>query len=307
MISNEKLFEVAVEYHIKKKLQREIAEEYGVSRVQISKYLKLAEDRGIVETSLNPPNISSENQEKYQYLFNKYFGLKKLILTPGTTNSDKLHPFLINHAGQWIMDHLVNNNREIGVGWGRTIHDLSLFPMETKKASWSYYPLSFLEDMHIEDYFNYNIILPNFANNFGGTADKTFLNALSYTGKGMEAFIHHFWKRLDTVICGVGHAFPRFPQARDKVFSDTVMQSIKSKDLIGDFINYYFDINGEVYIMNQSERTIPLDILRGIPEKIAIAGGYQKIESIIGAMRASLIDTLITDIKTAKNIIEYVG
>lgn len=48
MITDEKLFDVAVSYHIKGKLQREIAEELGVSRVQISKYLSLADRKSVV-------------------------------------------------------------------------------------------------------------------------------------------------------------------------------------------------------------------------------------------------------------------
>lgn len=307
MISDEKLFEVAVAYFIKNKLQREIAEEFGVSRVQISKYLKLAEERGLVEISLNPPNISVESQERFQYLFNKYFGLKKLVLTPGANNTDKSHPFLVDHAGRWIMDNLENTNRHIGVGWGRTLYDLSVFSMPVTKSQWTYYPLSVIDDINTEDYFNYHKILPNFAKHWGGQSDNTFLNALSYSGVGMESFIHQYWKRLDTVICGLGHAFTRFPEARTQAFPEEVVDAMKSKDLVGDFINYYFDIDGNVFTMHQSERTIPLNLLGSVPEKIGIAGGYQKVESIIGALRASLLDVLITDIKTAQHIIEYVG
>jgi Transcriptional regulator, contains sigma factor-related N-terminal domain len=39
--------------------------------------------------------------------------------------------------------------------------------------------------------------------------------------------------------------------------------------------------------------------------KIVVAGGFHKIESIAGLLKGKLTDVLITDINTAKNVIEY--
>ncbi|NBK24474.1 MAG: transcriptional regulator, partial [Spirochaetia bacterium] len=41
------------------------------------------------------------------------------------------------------------------------------------------------------------------------------------------------------------------------------------------------------------------------PLRIAVASGFHKVESIVGALRANLVDTLITDMKTAKHVIDY--
>ncbi len=306
MITNELLFEVAIAYYIKKKLQREIAEEYGVSRVQISKYLKIAEDRGIVNISLTPPWVSKTSVEKYQCIFREMFDLPRLVLTPGIPNSDKAHPFLIEYAGKWIDENLVNERKNIGIGWGRTMYDLSTYKTTgLPKDKWTYYPLTEPLTDKNEIYFNYDTILENFSQNGGGSIDNAFLEILRYGDSSMRPFIERLWSQLDIMICGIGHAFTRYPGMRDHAFPEDVVASVRSKELVGDYINYYFDINGNIYSMSQPRYTIPLDIIRKIPQRMAIAGGFQKVESIIGALRTGLIDVLVTDELTAQLILDY--
>lgn len=64
MVSNERLFQVAVDYYEKGRTKSDIGEDLGVSHVQIGKYLKLAKDRGIVEIVLNPPSVQPEELRK---------------------------------------------------------------------------------------------------------------------------------------------------------------------------------------------------------------------------------------------------
>jgi DNA-binding transcriptional regulator LsrR (DeoR family) len=51
--------------------------------------------------------------------------------------------------------------------------------------------------------------------------------------------------------------------------------------------------------------TIPYNIIQNVANKVAVASGCQKIPSIIGACRSGLVDTLITDIQTARRVMEY--
>lgn len=60
MISDERLFEVAVAYYIQKKTQVQIAKDLGVSHVQVGKYLKEALKRDIVSITVNLPVSKDE-------------------------------------------------------------------------------------------------------------------------------------------------------------------------------------------------------------------------------------------------------
>lgn len=304
MISDRLLFEVAVSYYIKKKLQREIAAEYGVSHVQVSKYLKLVAERGIVEITINPPWVTATSQEKYSSLFKEMFQLKHLVLTPGNTNTDKSHPMLIEYAGKWIEQHIPNEMTNIGIGWGRTIYDLSMYRgSSAQKDMWTYLPLTVSLTERNDQYFDYTKIIHNFSKHYGGHANPALMEMLQYDDKALHPMIARYWEQIDVMICGIGHAFTRYPGIRDQAFSEEVVDAARSKELVGDYINYYFDMNGNIYSMTQPRLTIPLDIIKRVPQRMAIAGGYQKVESIIGCLKTGLIDILMTDEITAQNII----
>ncbi|MFN4190182.1 MAG: transcriptional regulator, partial [Pseudothermotoga sp.] len=89
-ISDDLLFEVAYDYYVKNILQKDIAKKLGVSRVQVSKYLKMAVERKIVRIEVVPPKIPQKLESQYSLLFNQKFGLKKLLLTTGHTNNQLL-------------------------------------------------------------------------------------------------------------------------------------------------------------------------------------------------------------------------
>ena len=47
------------------------------------------------------------------------------------------------------------------------------------------------------------------------------------------------------------------------------------------------------------------DALKNAKQTIAVASGKDKTEAIIGALRTQMIDTLITDEYTARNIVNF--
>ncbi|RKX84957.1 MAG: sugar-binding transcriptional regulator, partial [Spirochaetes bacterium] len=49
---------------------------------------------------------------------------------------------------------------------------------------------------------------------------------------------------------------------------------------------------------------IETDGIRNIPRVVAVAGGPEKTQAVRGALNSGLIDVLITDYKTGKNLLE---
>jgi DNA-binding transcriptional regulator LsrR (DeoR family) len=67
----------------------------------------------------------------------------------------------------------------------------------------------------------------------------------------------------------------------------------------------FFNEKGKpVDYLVQDIMSIELHELSRVPEVIAVAGGEQKVDAIIGASRAKYINTLITDELTAQRIFE---
>lgn len=309
MVSDEKLFDVAVDYYIKKKKQKEIAKEYNVSNVQISKYLKLAEQRNIVTVTVNPPNISKEDLEWYRIMFKQLFGIQNLVLTPGSDNTEKSRNLLGNFAVKYLIETYGNSNLNIGIGLGKTMHELCSVANDLeKKTKWTYYPVCTTIHNKSSKYFDYEQLLDLASKNWGGSFSNQFVNMLHFSNNLQFDFqqpISEYFNKLDILITGIGSAFTLHPATREMFFSSEEENEILTKNLVGDIVNYFFDIDGKVYEPGKIKNQITLEQVNSTPQTIAIASGFHKVESIIGALRTGMITTLITDIQTAKHVIDY--
>jgi len=74
---------------------------------------------------------------------------------------------------------------------------------------------------------------------------------------------------------------------------------------VGEFLTYCFDSDGNFCQTETLNRTIaiPLEVIKKIPCSIGIAVGSQKAMAVLGAVRAGLINTLITDTTTARTLL----
>ena len=75
---------------------------------------------------------------------------------------------------------------------------------------------------------------------------------------------------------------------------------------MGDIALRYFDANGDTtpfQEFNERVAGIPLDTLKKIPRRVGVAGGRQKKDAVLGAIRGGFINVLITDIDCAENLI----
>ena len=322
MISDEKLFMIAVAYYANGRHQQDIANELGVSHVQIGKYLKMARQKGIVEISINPPYVDASEQKRQSMVFRSVFGLENLVLVPTAASLEQARAFLVKGAAKYIISEFENKATRIGVGMGQTMFRLAGIRVSyaDRRNSWKFYPVMNYYDqkMHSSedhsDYFNYQDMIDAFLKNWGGRTDKTFMESF---GSNMmrpavedqdieKELLSRYWSKLDLIIGGVGVPFPRDPIARIAMFGEKKASELEGMDIMGDYLNYHFDSEGRVLEPSVlSKNRIRWEDIQRIPQRIAIAGGPSKVPGIIGLLRAKGVNTLITDVMTAKSILEY--
>ncbi|MBN2616762.1 MAG: hypothetical protein JXR64_00470 [Spirochaetales bacterium] len=309
LVTDDKLFNVAVDYYINKKKQKEIAKEYNVSTVQISKYLKLAEKRNIVTISVNPPNVSKEDLEWYQIMFKQLFKIDNLILTPGADNTEKSTNLLVNFATKYLFETYKNTNYQIGIGLGKTMYAMCDMVNETElKNKWVYYPVCATIHNKSSKYFDYEKMLNLASKNWGGSFNSKVVDMLNFSNNhelNLQLPISQYFDNLDILLTGIGSAFTLHPATREMFFSSENKKDILTQNLVGDVVNFFLDVDGNIYEPEMIRNQISLKQIQNTKQVIAVASGFHKVESIIGALRSGLITTLITDIQTAKHVIEY--
>jgi len=315
MITDDLLFEVAVDYYVNKMLQKDIAKKYGVSRVQISKYLKMARERNIIHIDIIPPKVSSDIENDLTYFFKKVFGLNKLILSKGARNEKTLLHFLIKKAAEYIKT-LSKTKLNVGLGWGNTIFKLSQEIERIERPNWSIIPLSGGTAKLSDKRFNVNFIVQSFADRTGSRAIPMYLpfvfeneEQFQNTIKSSEyKSIQEMWENLDVVICSVGYSIARSPLFRENIFDGSYANELEKAEVVGDILTHYFDIDGKIYDLEILNRCINLsfDQYNKVGERIIVAAGHHKVDGLVGLLRAGLVDTLITDEFTAKFVKDYI-
>lgn len=113
------------------------------------------------------------------------------------------------------------------------------------------------------------------------------------------------WKRINVAVVGIGLPYNlerNAPGASDHSDADLA-------DAAGDVVRHYFDGDGNVIDWAGEGQMIAVSCeqLRCIPVVIGIALGEQKAPSIIGASRAKLVNTLITDTRTAEVVLDVLA
>jgi deoxyribonucleoside regulator len=315
MIDDFLLYEVARDYHIEQKLQREIAERLGVSRVQVGKYLKMAQERGLVQIQVIPPRRSPGNGGRVEEFFRSEFGIKHIVTTPPSVRPDRVSIMLAAYAREFIESMLPDEPLNIGISWGTTMYQLAQAPSSMLRKRWRIVPVSGGSSRIADKHFNINHIVHTFAESYQAQSNPVYL-PFSAEESALEAIRNsedyartmRLWDNLDVFISSVGYDLARSPLFRDGVINGARLDELENRHVVGDVASHYYDIEGIEHPAGFSQSTIniSLDQIRAAGKRIIVAGGFYKVESILGLMRLGIADVLITDIKTAETVMDYV-
>ena len=309
MVSDEKLFRIAIAYFKNGKTQQDIASELGVSHVQVGKYLKLAKERGIVEIRINAPFVSNDEKKKYELYLRESFGLENLVLVPSASNEKQSFRFLVEGASDYLLSRYPNKPLNIGFGLGKTMNAICSFKPRTvdKRNLWCVYPVtnysvSLDKANNRDSYFSVPDVVNDFSRNWGSKVDKPFMDRILSEEK---IDVSTKWKNMDVIVGGVGIPISRDPEAREALLGREEAARCALVDIQGDYLNYFYDDSGNIVkSVTLSPNAMDVESMRRVGERIAVASGVQKIISIIGLWKCNIINTLVTDLDTARNMVE---
>ena len=209
-------------------------------------------------------------------------------------------------AASYIQSIIEKGNQKIAISWGRTIQRLIYEFSDIKTTSNIVFPLFGATDQE-QACFLSNELARSFADRIGAKvkyawfpyrpdciADCDLFKKTSYYKS-----LWDLWNDIDIAIVGIGNR--EIIQTFAKVFG----YNEKCASAIGDISTHFFDEDGNFVELYENTLCVERDALKNAKQTIAVASGKHKTEAIIGALRTQMIDTLITDEYTAKNIIGF--
>jgi len=308
------LYIIAYEYYINELKQQEIAKKHNINRVQVSRYLSKAKEKGLIKINVINP-LKNKNQYLKQKLLERFPVKNILIATTSNDERNLVLEVLAEKANEYINYSFLPFDK-VGIAWGTTLFQLAKnFTTEKNYPDIEFIPL--VGGSHkFDKEFQANNIAFMIAEKFGG---KSFsLMAPFYISNNKEYItissnidvrkIMNKWEKLTKIIIGIGSNFSKTPLTKLNVLTEKNLTKLLNFRQVGDILTHYFNLEGKFCDLAIYKNLInyPLDYCRNVNEVIAIAGGLEKRESIIGALNTGLIDTIILDNLTAEKIVESV-
>ncbi|MCB8882273.1 winged helix-turn-helix transcriptional regulator [Acidisoma cellulosilytica] len=280
--------------------QVEIARRLGLSTATVSRLIRRAREEGIVRIEIRDYATAEETSGQIKLAL----GLKRVAIVnaPDVT----VLSALAGPVGAMLRDEQVGQGSVLAVGWGRAVREtiragLPKFPgLITVPATGGM--------QQAAAHFQINEFVRLAAEQTGGMPH--FIHAPYLPSpESRDAFMSDptirdqvaLWDRINVALVGVG-----LPHAVDPIHAGAATSSERAlANAAGDVIRHYFDADGQIIPWEGDDRLIAVSVeqMRAIPLTIGVAASAAKATAIIGAVRARLINALVTDTATAEAIL----
>jgi DNA-binding transcriptional regulator LsrR (DeoR family) len=286
--------------------QGQIAELLGVTRPQVSRLLKQARAEGVVEIRII--DRTSEDSPAGEVLRGR-FGLRAVHLAPSLSGPEDLTRRSIARLAAQVLRSEVRDGAVVGLGDGASMSATADAVADVPA------PIAATVVPLCGGYW------------FAGPTREPFRRIADALGAGIQgllvpglvddaatkrALVAHagvrrvleLWDRLDMAMVGIGaHSWT------DATFGGPVGAALGEADAVGEILIAPFDLRGRFVAGRLRERVIAFDAreLGRIPIAIGVAGGPSKVRPVLGALRAGVLNTLVTDVRTAEAVLALDG
>ncbi|MCC7161433.1 MAG: sugar-binding transcriptional regulator [Anaerolineae bacterium] len=288
----------------------EIARMLGISRFRVSRYLKEAKERGIVRIELRDPSIE---WEKLAIQLERALDLPRVIVFPAPYEGELDQLRLSVGEGAAALFDEIQPDMTIGISWGRTIAQMVSAVPDKKIAAKRVVELAggFAEVM---PGVSGSAVAARFAEKLNAECVHLPAPIIVKTSTTAESLLAEESIRrtldlaasADMSIIGIAPMHPDSLMHRSASISETDFKALGKTGAVGSILGRFFDADGVECDTALSERAIslPFEQFRKIRERIVLAPGTHKIPSIRALARGKLLTTLVTDSRTASELLE---
>jgi len=299
---------IASYYYKEGMTQDQIARKMSISRPRVNRIIKKCVELGIVKIEIR--EIAQDNIDLEKEI-EKKFGLKEAVVVEPAEN---LLESLGKTAARYL-EKVLKDNDVIGFSRGRALSALLDASPSVQKRNLSVVQLVGGNNYNqSENFLKYDDIIRRASEVL--EAESFFLYAptvvtsheLKESLLKEESFMGMFEriKKCTVIVVGIGKVLSaKDAKKRSSIaFEDYV--KILERKAVGEVCARHFDIEGNGVNGDADLKIMgiePTDIKK-VPLRIGVAGGAEKYEAILGALRGGYINVLILDSVTALRLLE---
>ena len=287
---------------------QQVAELLGLSRVQVTRMLARARAEGIVEIRIHSDEAIFPQEQ--QALVARY-GLESAWIAPSFPEAvDTLDS--IGTAGASYLRSVLRPGMSVAVGLSSTI--ASVVPHLSQEQVDVVFIPAIGSRPAADSAVNPHQVAELLADATGGKAAhlaSPFLASTSEAARMIRAEpemsqVLNAARHADLGLFGLGGTSKSTGIIVDTLGTQEANRELMALGVVGDISACFYDSAGKLVESEISERVVGLrlDDIMAIPHRAAFAGGIDKVGSIKGALKGGIITTLVTDIDTARMILE---
>jgi deoxyribonucleoside regulator len=291
--------------------QQEIAQRLGVSRQTISRYLKRAQDVGIVKIGIDS-NLEYSSELEYQ--LEKTFHLSEVIVVTPPVDTEESVKEALGEAGAAFLQRRVLSNDIIGIAWSTTVLQCALHLPRLDSKHVTVVQLNGSESRSSYSTSSERIV-DQIARAFGGSTDNMIAPMVvdhariknSLLSDSRIAASLELASRSQVALFGVGIVSEKSALYKAGFLDDTLLVQLREVGAVGEILGRFYDAQGKICLKELNERTIAVDLenLKTKRVSAAVAAGHQKVEAILGMIRGGYCNVLITSKETAQLLLSH--
>ncbi len=298
---------IAWMYYVEGLTQNDIADRLGIGRVTVVRNINEALKQREVKIWITggvADCLDLEAQLKTR------FGLVDAVVVPEPAEPANIGKAIGFAAGIYITDQLTDNFC-LGVGWGATLH-ASLQTLSPKELN-NVEVVSMLGGIVQARRFNPAEFAWQFANTVGADCYLLTAPAVVDSAATKRTLIEHCGldgvlsrvEKMDMALLSVGTMEAMSTSFRFGFFSEEERLSLTRAGAVGDLLYNFYDLDGKIvdHPINERVMSTPIEKIRHVPRRVMISGGNDKVDALLGGLKLSAANVLITNEDTAKALL----
>ena len=305
----ELMTEIARRYYEGDATQADIAAEFGLSRMKVSRLLRQAREEGVVDVRIRVHRAIASDIEAQLC---QRFQIKRALIASDRADLEAQRADVALVVADFLERELFDG-ATIAVGMGRNVAavadtrgcatvDNAVFVCATGGAHRAGEP------------GNADHICRKLARRFGGTPETLYAPAYVAEAALRDALLRNQTVRrtldvarsADFALIGIGDLGEESHMVRMGWFKREEIQAARAAGVVGDLMGYdFFDLEGRERNEILGGRVIGLRLeeMRAIPHVVAIASEANKALAVLAALRTGVIDVLATSLANAQSIL----
>jgi DNA-binding transcriptional regulator LsrR (DeoR family) len=306
--NDELLVRIAWLYYMENLTQAEIAARLNMSRIKITRYLKQARDKGIVQISIQSNNSSVLELES---ALSNCYNLKDVKVVMSVEPRQSLQRLLAKGASEWLVPRL-ESGLTIGMGLSRTLSYMPEYFKPKRKIMCDFTDIIGGVTGPASRVISLNIT-SQMAEICGGRPFRLLAPSVVSSKQAYEIIISEpvlnevFQKaqNCDILFQSCGGVDTDALLYENKSLRAETLKVLSDNGAVGDILGHFVDIDGNPVKVPYDELiiSISLETLQKVHLGVLVAGGQEKVNTIHAALKARYFNVLITDEQTAREVL----